>query len=1085
MADTLAPVVSSSIRYDNAPIESPPKTEEFPYLEEGISANQGQNERVGSEDTLAEDQPRERDVSSQPVQTEAQGRPQFSSTKYGTELVVPVAARPVAAQQRHSTGAPPNNTEPLRKPEQADSSSDSESSSDEEDCNTLQRRGSRPHGADLGPRELNRARLRPWHENDGKRHKVQAGNDQFKSSGKVAKDGRLNVKISETANTGYLAKTLGNAIRAHLHPGAKDAQEDVAELHQHYADQQEIGQVPRMNIVIMVIGSRGDVQPFLKIGQILRDKYGHRVRIATHPAFKKFVQDEQGLEFFNIGGDPSELMSFMVRNPGLIPSFETLTSGEVGRRRDQLFEMFNGFWRACINTTDDEKDTANLKMLGNKLPFIADAIIANPVSFAHYHCAERLGIPLHLVFTFPYTPTTQFPHPLANVKASNVDREYTNYMSYPLVDLMTWQGLGDLINRFRVRTLGLEPVSTLWAPGQLSRMRVPMTYLWSPGLVPKPEDWGPEIDIAGYVFLDLANSYKPPAELTDFLSKSGPKIYIGFGSIAGIKDTKAFCTLLFEAVKKAGVRAVISRGWGGMGDGMDIPDEVLMIDNVPHDWLFPQLDAVCHHGGAGTTAAGLRYGKPTMIVPFFGDQPFWAQMIVRADAGANQVWPLKQLTPERFATSIKECLRPEAKKNAQAIAKSIAAEGDGADNAVDSFHRGLRLGGKHSVRCDVFSDRIATWRVKHTNLKLSALAADLLVENKRLSTGDLELLRHKKWDDFSGPGEPITGAGGVIVAAFQEAFHGITSIHDDAKADWKRIERHKQKVKSKEIKNMDGNIEQPDEQEPDKEDQVNARVNMHGEAEPLRKPNVAGVMGDHGSTANRPQASRASTGSTLAEPAPLVITKDVGKGLGHSLKSIVLLPSDMLHAVTLGFRNAPRLYGDRTVRPPPSNIQGLRQGTKIAGKEFVLGIYDGSTGLVKIPYLDMKQDGIAGLPKGLARGVGGLVLKPVAGTLGLVDYTNKGLYASLKKLIRDTEKTDRFIRKARLMQGSLEVKELRNQEQNRQSARKGGELEQARTRALTRFTTNDRRQLEDARKKQKRRSIIPSRLSRSEKQSVV
>lgn len=1085
MANALAPVVSSSIRYDNAPIEDPPKTE-FPYLEEGISGQQGERERIGSEDTLTEKSPLSHNRGSSGTDVPAQERPQLASTKYGTELVVPVGTRSVAAQQRHSTGAPPNNTEPLRKDSEDSTSSDSEWSSDEEDANDIQRRGSRPQHADLGPRELNRARMRPWHDNNGKRHKVQVGNDQFKSSGRVAKDGRLNVKISEMANTGYLAKTLGNAIQSHLHPSAKDAEEDVAELQRHYADQHEIGQVPRMNIVIMVIGSRGDVQPFLKIGQLLRDKYGHRVRIATHPTFRKFIQDEQGLEFFSIGGDPSELMSFMVRNPGLIPSFETLTSGEVGRRRDQMFEMFNGFWRACINATDDEKDTANLKMLGNKAPFIADAIIANPVSFAHYHCAERLGIPLHLVFTFPYTPTTQFPHPLANIKASNVDREYTNYMSYPLVDLMTWQGLGDLVNRFRVKTLGLEPVSTLWAPGQLSRMRVPMTYLWSPGLVPKPEDWGPEIDIAGYVFLDLADIYKPPAELTEFLSKPGPKIYIGFGSIAGIKDTEAFCTLLFEAVKSSGVRAVISRGWGGMGDGMDIPEQVFMIDNVPHDWLFPQLDAVCHHGGAGTTAAGLRYGKPTMIVPFFGDQPFWAQMIVRADAGAKQVWPLKQLTPERFATSIKECLRPGAKKNAQAIAKSIAAEGDGADNAVDSFHRGLRLGGKHSVRCDVFDDRIATWRVKHTNAKLSALAADLLLENKRLATSDLELLRHKKWADFSGPGEPITGAGGVIVAAFQEAFHGITSIHDDAKADWKKIAKHKQKKKSKEIRNIKGDIEQPAEMQLDKEDEFNAKVNMHGEAEPLRRPNVTGVLpGDHSSIANRPQASRASTTSTLAEPAPIVLTKDVGKGLGHSLKPIVLLPSDMLHAVTLGFRNAPRLYGDRTVRPPPSNIKGLRQGTKIAGKEFVLGVYDGTTGLVKIPYLDMKQDGIAGLPKGLARGVGGVVLKPVAGTLGLVDYTNKGLYASLRKLVRDTEKTDRFIRKARLMQGSLEVKDLRKQEQNKQSARQGGELEQARTRALTRFTTNDRKQLEEARKKEKRHSIIPSRLSRSEKQSVI
>lgn len=189
----------------------------------------------------------------------------------------------------------------------------------------------------------------------------------------------------------------------------------------------------------MVIGSRGDIQPFLKLGKNLKE-YGHRVRIATHPAFKDFVQKDSGLEFFSVGGDPAELMAFMVKNPGMIPTMDTLKKGEVGRRRDQMAEMFEGFWRACINATDDEKDVSNLKMMGDKSPFIADAIIANPPSFAHIHCAERLGIPLHLMFTFPYTPTQAFPHPLANIKKTNVDPGYANFMSYPLVEMMTWQG---------------------------------------------------------------------------------------------------------------------------------------------------------------------------------------------------------------------------------------------------------------------------------------------------------------------------------------------------------------------------------------------------------------------------------------------------------------------------------------------------------------------------------------------------------------------------------------------------------------------------------------------------------------------
>ena len=146
----------------------------------------------------------------------------------------------------------------------------------------------------------------------------------------------------------------------------------------------------------MVIGSRGDIQPFIKIGKILQYDYGHRVRIASHPTFRDFVNDN-GLEFFSVGGDPSELMAFMVKNPGLIPNMQTVREGEISRRRASMAEMFEGFWRACIDTTDDEHDKENLALMGDKEPFIADAIIANPPCMAHVHIAEKLGIPLHMM----------------------------------------------------------------------------------------------------------------------------------------------------------------------------------------------------------------------------------------------------------------------------------------------------------------------------------------------------------------------------------------------------------------------------------------------------------------------------------------------------------------------------------------------------------------------------------------------------------------------------------------------------------------------------------------------------------------
>ena len=727
----------------------------------------------------------------------------------------------------------------------------------------------------------------------------------------------------------------------------------------------------------------------------------------------------------------------MVRNPGMIPTLETIRAGEITERRQDMYDMFQAMWRACINTTDDEHDITNLKMMGDRSPFIADAIIANPPSFAHVHIAEKLGVPLHLIFTFPYTPTSLFPHPLANIKTNVEDTRYVNYMSYPLVDLMTWQGLGDLVNKFRQKTLNLEPVSTLWAPGQLSRMKIPITYLWSPSLVPKPEDWGPEIDIAGYVFLDLASSYKPPDDLAKFLERTSdnrPLVYIGFGSISGIEDATAFCRMIFDGVAKADVRAIISRGWGGMGDGMDKPDGVFMIDNVPHDWLFGYVDAVVHHGGAGTTAAGLRAGKPTMIVPFFGDQPFWASMIAKAGAGAKEALPLKKLDSDKFAKGITECLQSDAKNKAQEIAKSIAREGDGAENAVNTFHRSLPL---DTMRCDIFTDQVAVWTMKHTKLRLSAFAADLLVESKQILWHQLHLIKNRPWKDFSGPGEPVTGAGGVIVNGFQQAFEELYSIKGRTQHDVAKRERKKRKDKgilsvqdaivlpAKYASGIRAGVPSP-ETAREQHVRMSAEMNLHGEGAPRRSMLSPGRSNTHDSHDDSTDLKLTHTETNTANThTPILVLRDVSKGLGKGLKPLIRLPSNMFYAATLGLRNAPRLYGDKTVRPPHDPIEDLASGFNVAGTEFVMGVYDGVTGIVRIPRRDVKEGGAIALPVGILRGVGGLAIKPTAGTMGLLAYSGKGVQMSLRKRFRDTRRTERWVRKARMAQGAKAVMEYK------------------------------------------------------------
>ncbi|KAG9118567.1 hypothetical protein FRC07_006864, partial [Ceratobasidium sp. 392] len=389
---------------------------------------------------------------------------------------------------------------------------------------------------------------------------------------------------------------------------------------------------PRMNVNIMIVGSRGDVQPYVALGQKLR-QYGHTVRIATHATFR----------------DPHELMSYMVRNPGLIPGFESLRNGDIAKKQKMVAE-------SCFER-DDLQDGAGL--------FAADAIISNPPTFAHIHCAEALGVPLLLPFTMPWCATTSFPHPLVNIKQnSGSRRDLVNYYSYCLVDMMTWQGHGHTINKFRMQRLGLPHLNTQSAVTMIERCAVPWTYCLSPALVPKPEDW----------MSHIAGKYTPPPDLINFISAGEPPIYIGFGSIV-LDNPQQITRTVLSGVTLAGVRAIISPGWGGLDKDMieSAGPNVFALGSVPHDWLFEQVSAVCHHGGAGTTAIGLRCGKPTVIVPFFGDQPWWAAQIASRRAGPPPIHP-KQLTAESFAAAIKIVLSPQTLEAATMLGHVIKRE---------------------------------------------------------------------------------------------------------------------------------------------------------------------------------------------------------------------------------------------------------------------------------------------------------------------------------------------------------------------------------------------------------------------------
>ncbi|XP_019264597.1 PREDICTED: sterol 3-beta-glucosyltransferase UGT80B1 isoform X2 [Nicotiana attenuata] len=421
--------------------------------------------------------------------------------------------------------------------------------------------------------------------------------------------------------------------------------------------------VPKLKIAVLVVGTRGDVQPFLAMAKRLQ-AFGHRVRLATHSNFRDFVKSA-GVEFYPLGGDPRILAGYMARNKGLIPS----APGEISVQRKQIKAIIESLLPAC---TEPDTETGE--------PFRAQAIIANPPAYGHAHVAEALGVPLHIFFTMPWTPTYEFPHPLARVPQAA-----GYWLSYIVVDLLIWWGIRSYINEFRKKKLNLPPIAYFSTyHGSISHF--PTGYIWSPHVVPKPKDWGPLVDVVGYCFLNLGSNYQPPEEFIKWIQNGSKPVYIGFGSMP-LEDSPKTTDIILEALKNTGQRGIIDRGWGDLGTFQEIPENVFLLTECPHDWLFPQCSAVVHHGGAGTTATGLRAGCPTTIVPFFGDQFFWGERIYQKGLGPAPI-PISQLSVEGLSDAITFMLQPDVKSRAMELAVLLENE-DGVAGAVDAFHRHL------------------------------------------------------------------------------------------------------------------------------------------------------------------------------------------------------------------------------------------------------------------------------------------------------------------------------------------------------------------------------------------------------------
>jgi UDP:flavonoid glycosyltransferase YjiC (YdhE family) len=412
-----------------------------------------------------------------------------------------------------------------------------------------------------------------------------------------------------------------------------------------------------MRITMIAAGSRGDFQPYLALSRGLAGA-GHQLRVATHEEFRAEVE-EQGLEYAPVGANPRQMLEEDVVQ-------EWVQSGRnfVGffrRLAEVLKPKFEELWRDCLAAAGD-----------------AEAILYSPLGFPGYHLAEYLQVPSAAALTSPTIRTRAFPSAVVP-PPPRMSGAAGNLVSHAIAEQLFWWPFARLINSWRTE-IGLEPIGKRGLQRHLLRERHPALFGFSPAVLPKPRDWGDFIHVTGYWFLDPPAGYAPDPELEVFLADGPPPVYIGFGSMRP-SDPDEATRAIVTALERTEQRGLIEPGWGGIGE-IELPDGVRRVD-APHAWLLPRVAAVVHHGGAGTTGAGLRAGCPTVICPFFGDQLFWGERVRELGVGPRPI-PQRKLDAERLTAALELAKRPDIREGCAALGEQIRAE-DGVARAVELF----------------------------------------------------------------------------------------------------------------------------------------------------------------------------------------------------------------------------------------------------------------------------------------------------------------------------------------------------------------------------------------------------------------
>lgn len=408
------------------------------------------------------------------------------------------------------------------------------------------------------------------------------------------------------------------------------------------------------------VGTEGDIRPFVAVALSLVRDHGHRVTIATHTDFEEMIRS-RGLGFRVIGG-----------------SFKALVESPEGRAWIESSDSLIRYLRLTRQTFD------GVMTAWGKDTFAAvqdaDAVLAHPFTLAGVAGAEKNNKPAMVLALPPFVASGEL--------------EPTFFLGAP-----AWKWLRRALGRLQIRSIGkiasphlnalreevgLAPLPSPDFIAHVLAKKIPILHLFSEALVKRPSDWPELAEVTGFCFLE-EKEWTPPDDLVEFVGDIPERapLYIGFGSMTG-KEPRELAELTIRAVRRAKERAVLVTGWGG-ASGLSLDPNVYVTSRVSHDWLLPRVRAVVHHGGAGTTAAGLRAGRPTQVVAFFGDQPYWGHRVFKNGAGP---YPLlrRTMSEEALSDAMKRLVSdPRYESGAKRIAQQLASE-DGAKNTAAKIH---------------------------------------------------------------------------------------------------------------------------------------------------------------------------------------------------------------------------------------------------------------------------------------------------------------------------------------------------------------------------------------------------------------